>query len=338
MKEVLINEDYCFDEFTVKQSKQLFNITGDINVENKSINERIYTQWNKHENQYYPTGPTVKSIDCGIYSLCYNSNLGGWGLYKKTFVYDELYELPSKEMNSILKDFNVFWSSKDKYKKYSLIHKRGILLYGKPGCGKSAIVSLVSKRLINEMNGVIITINTDSNDDISGLAEIMPKIREIESDKPIVVMMEDIDAIASRSGVSALLNLLDGVNQLENIVYLATTNYPELLEDRIINRPSRFDRRYEIGLPSYDVRLEYIKKKVNDDNIDIKKWAKDTDELSIAHIKELILSVLVYDVEYDTALNNLKTMKNKTIVNEKRIGGFGKTQEYTHKESVISIC
>ena len=89
------------------------------------------------------------------------------------------------------------------------------------------------------------------------------------------------------------------MNQLENIVYLATTNYPEQLEDRIINRPSRFDRRYEIGLPSYEVRLEYIKKKVLDDNIDVEKWAKDTDDLSIAHIKELILSVLVYGVKYD---------------------------------------
>lgn len=289
----------------------------------QTTDNRDYVQWNKIGTEYYPTGKTIKTIDSGLYSVCYNSNIGV-GLAKKELLYDELYELPSKEIGLILNDFNVFWNSKDKYNQYSLIHKRGILLYGKPGCGKSAIVTLICKKLINKMNGVIITINTNTNDDITMLSTIMPKFREIEKDKPIVVMMEDIDAISNRSGVSELLNLLDGVNQLENIVYLATTNYPEQLEDRIINRPSRFDRRYEIGLPSYEVRLEYIKKKVLDDNIDVEKWAKDTDDLSIAHIKELILSVLVYGVEYEEALENLKKMKNKAVINEKRIGGFNK--------------
>ena len=288
-----------------------------------NTDNRDYVQWNKYGTEYYPTGKTIKTIDSGLYSICFNSNIG-FGLAKKELLYDELYELPSKEIGLILNDFNIFWNSKDKYNKYSLIHKRGILLYGKPGCGKSAIVTLISKKLINEMNGVIITINTNTNDDITGLAQLMPRFREIEKDKPIVVMMEDIDAISGRNGVSELLNLLDGVNQLDNIVYLATTNYPEQLEDRIINRPSRFDRRYEIGLPSYEVRLEYIKKKVLDDNIDVEKWAKDTDDLSIAHIKELILSVLVYGVKYEEALENLKKMKNKAVINEKRIGGFNK--------------
>jgi len=55
-----------------------------------------------------------------------------------------------------------------------------------------------------------------------------------------------------------VLNLLDGVKQVDNIIYIATTNYPELLEERILNRPSRFDRRFHIGTPSAEVRKFYF--------------------------------------------------------------------------------
>jgi SpoVK/Ycf46/Vps4 family AAA+-type ATPase len=97
----------------------------------------------------------------------------------------------------------------------------------------------------------------------------------------LVVILEDIDSIAgeSRSQTSRLLNILDGVKQIENVVYIATTNYPEKLEERITNRPSRFDRRYRVELPNEEIREAYIKHKLNDEDlaqINIKEWLTRT--------------------------------------------------------------
>ena len=76
----------------------------------------------------------------------------------------------------------------------------------------------------------------------------------------------------------------------------------------------------------YTYRLNvHIQNKVkNDETIDIEKWVTDTKDLSLAHIKELILSVYVYEIPYEDALKLLKgqkgTIKSKS---DKRIGGFG---------------
>jgi protein TonB len=59
---------------------------------------------------------------------------------------------------------------------------------------------------------------------------------------------------------------------IEGVVYIATTNYPEKLQERITNRPSRFDRRYKVELPNEEIRRAYIQHKLNDDdlkNVDI---------------------------------------------------------------------
>jgi hypothetical protein len=64
-----------------------------------------------------------------------------------------------------------------------------------------------------------------------------------------------------------LLNILDGIGQMENTIYLATTNYPEKLKERILNRPSRFDRRYKIEKPDSNIRKFYFEKKLRDEDL-----------------------------------------------------------------------
>ena len=80
----------------------------------------------------------------------------------------------------------------------------------------------------------------------------MVPLREIEPDRKIILILEDIDNFINvdKALLTKLLQILDGSNKLDNIITIATTNYQEKLEERIANRPSRFDRRYEIGLPS----------------------------------------------------------------------------------------
>src|SRR5262249_23195198 len=73
--------------------------------------------------------------------------------------------------------------------------------------------------------------------------------RQVEPDRPIVCVFEDIDAIIAVYGDSDLLQWLDGNQQVDRAGNLASTNYPEKLDRRIIARPRRFDRILRIATP-----------------------------------------------------------------------------------------
>ena len=145
----------------------------------------------------------------------------------------------------------------------------------------------------------------------------------------MIVILEDIDSLASedRYSTTKLLNILDGVKQIENVVYIATTNYPEKLQERITNRPSRFDRRYKVEMPSNEIRRSYIENKLSEEdisNIDIDRWVKETDSMSLSHLKELIISVVVMGKDFEEALNSLKEMKKSPSIKKGGSLGFNK--------------
>lgn len=222
-----------------------------------------------------------------------------------------LIRLPIKECHEIIDDIKKFWTIKDKFIEYDMVYKRGIIIYGPPGCGKSYLMQILIQDLV-QIGGVMITI--DTTDAIGYFIGFAQKFRQIEPNRPLVVIFEDIDNIleAGHSTLSALMNILDGVNQIDNVVYLATTNYPEKLQDRIANRPSRFDRVYHIDLPNAEVRRYYLENKLDEKDlkkIDLDMWVKKSEGLSISHIKELIVSVMIFGKEFDDVIRHFESMK-----------------------------
>jgi SpoVK/Ycf46/Vps4 family AAA+-type ATPase len=92
--------------------------------------------------------------------------------------------------------------------------------------------------------------------------------RVIEPERQLLCIIEDIDGLCDDNYYETeLLNILDGIGQMENTIYLATTNYPEKLKERILNRPSRFDRRYKIEKPDSNIRKFYFEKKLRDEDL-----------------------------------------------------------------------
>jgi len=179
------------------------------------------------------------------------------------------------------------------------------------------------------MGGIVI--NVTNGDQVEWYSKIINKLRQIEPDRPLVVIFEDIDAIASEGNwtTSMILNLLDGIKQIDNVVYIATTNHPDKLEDRITNRPSRFDRRYEVELPNDDVRKAYIQNKLSDDDlkgINIDEWVKESAGFSLAHMRELVISVVTMDNSFEDTIARLKGLKVKPKIKSKTPAsiGFGK--------------
>ena len=286
------------------------------------------TQWSTSDGVHYlPTSNTVKQLVPGTYDIRINQTNG---LYfeKIPVVTTGLIRFPETNSDKIVHEIQKFWERESIFRDYNLNYKRGIMLYGPPGSGKSSTIQIIMQDVI-ERSGVVINF-TNPSTFISGVR----KFREIQPQSPIVVLMEDIDSILDIYSESEVLNVLDGVNQIEKVVFLATTNYPEKLGDRIINRPSRFDKRFKIGHPNKESRKLYLEfviggpEKVKNLNVDLDKWVEDTEDFSIAHLKELFIAVIILGDSYDDAIDTLTAMREETLDSRddstRKFMGFGK--------------
>lgn len=277
-----------------------------------------HNQWIEDGVDYYPTYPTKKFLPSGFYEP--RSGNRGYYFVKKNTTSDELFQLPSPELSTVLKDLENFWSKADKFKEYGLLHKRGVLLYGIQGAGKSGIIRLCTNYVVNTMKGIVINITDGRTAEI--YQGLVPALRTIEPDRPLIVILEDIDALTTEGSwsTSMLLNILDGVNQINNVVYIATTNYPEKLPANIVKRPSRFDLRLEVKLPNEEVREAYLKAKLTKEdleNINMQEWITSTEGMSLAHLRELIASVIVLGNSFAKVIIRLKNMEtNPTLRNK----------------------
>jgi len=174
--------------------------------------------------------------------------------------------------------------------------------------GKSCTIQLVMADVIRR-GGVAIIFEEPNL-----YLENVRQFREIQPNTPLVVLMEDIDSILEIHNESEVLNILDGVEKIEKVVYLATTNYPEVLGERIINRPSRFDRRFKMPHPRSASRKLYFEHLLKGKEeklagiMDVEKWVKDTRGMSIAHLKELFVSVCILGDDYDETIRVLNSM------------------------------
>ncbi len=118
--------------------------------------------------------------------------------------------------------------------------------------------------------------------------------------RPCVLVLEDLDSLVNSDNRSFFLNQLDGFEQNHGLIVLATTNHPELIDSAILDRPSRFDRKYHFKLPLRAERLTYIES-WHDQLSDETKWSIDsvqslassTEGFSFAYLKELVISAVM---------------------------------------------
>lgn len=229
---------------------------------------------------------------------------------------DNVIELPGAKSDEVLADIERFWDSRELYEKHGVLYKRGILLYGPQGSGKTVTIKRVSDAVIAR-NGVVLHSGWPSQ--ISTMIEM---VRSVEPDRPIVAVIEDIDTCIAHGQEANLLSLLDGEGSVTNIVYIGTTNYPDKLPPRVVNRPSRFDERIMIDMPSLSAREAYLRR-ITNNNPECDKWAKDTDGFSIAHLKELVVAIHCLHKPYEDTLVRLYAMRNKVPM----IAGFNPTPD-----------
>jgi len=268
--------------------------------------ENFYTQYSSEGSTLYRPVPATRPV---LPPGFYEAGADNMGIYvdKKDHNSNELIRFPDSVADSVIGEFEKFWSMHDEYIRRGEHHKRGFLLWGPPGGGKTSTVSFIIQDFIKSGNIVL--------DFSYHIIETLRQIRMVEPHRKVLVVMEDIDSIIRSADMEQIvLQFLDGAVPHKNTIVIATTNYPEQLPDRIINRPSRFDRVSYIGVPTKLHREIYIKEKSKAKRSQkaLNKMIKDTDGFTLAHIKELILAVEVFGLAYDETLERLNKMRKRT--------------------------
>ncbi len=179
---------------------------------------------------------------------------------------------------------------------------KGILLYGPPGTGKT----LIAKAVANETEANFIAINgTQVLSKYVGESEKMLRelFKKARIAAPCVLFIDEIDAIApTRSGhsdqgnrvtervVDTLLTEMDGMKALKNVIVIAASNRPDILDPALL-RPGRFDKVIEVHTPDEPARLQILdihtKKMPVDKSVDLKELAKLTEGYTGADLENL---------------------------------------------------
>ena len=207
---------------------------------------------------------------------------------------------------------------------------KGVLMYGPPGTGKT----LLAKAIANESQSNFISIkgpellNKYVGESEKGVREVFEKAR---SNAPTVVFFDEIDSIAGKRGqnsgdsgvgervVSQLLTELDGLEELEDVVVIATTNRPDLIDPALV-RPGRLDRHIHVPVPDEEGRRKILEVHTRDkplaDDVDLDQLARKTEgyvgadlealtrEATMAATREFIGSVDPDDV--DDSVGNVR--------------------------------
>ncbi|HEV8367634.1 MAG TPA: ATP-binding protein [Pyrinomonadaceae bacterium] len=198
-----------------------------------------------------------------------------------------------KEIES---DFDQFFSSREIYERYGIPWKRGALFIGPPGNGKTHTI----KALINKLGKPCIYVRSfkaDCGTEQENMAEVFKRARMTT---PCLVVLEDLDSMIDGNNRSFFLNELDGFETNTGVVVLATTNHPKKLDTAIMDRPSRFDRKYHFELPGDNERLAYIRNWNNQLQPELRvsesgaaKVVQTTGGFSFAYLKELFVASMV---------------------------------------------
>lgn len=192
--------------------------------------------------------------------------------------------------------------SREIYHKNGLTIKRGIVLSGPPGTGKTSLF----KVLCSQIPWTVCWVTPKHLESAKKVSQIISMCRDLA---PTVILLEDLDLYASdRSSngnpalLGELLNQLDGVQENTDIITIATTNNKEVLEKALLDRPGRFDRVIEFPLPREEERAKMLKvfsnNLVNESLPFFKTIVEEySKKFTGAQVRELVNMAVIYAVD-----------------------------------------
>ena len=207
--------------------------------------------------------------------------------------------------------------------------KRGILLHGPPGTGKTLTAMYVAKA-IKDRTVLVLT--------GQGQAMIEQSCAMARALQPAIVILEDVDLIAEErtqpgQGCSSpllfeLLNQMDGLGDDADVLFLLTTNRPDILEPALAARPGRIDQAIEVPLPDAECRrrlLQLYSEGLRIGEVDLEQIVQRTGGASAAFIRELMRKAALFAA--DEASETVENSHFDTALHELVVDGGALTQK-----------
>lgn len=221
---------------------------------------------------------------------------------KKTVEKEKLVFEDGSPIVQVMNDIHTFFKNDTRkmYEQLEIPYKRGIILFGDPGNGKSAMIREVIRN-VPEISKVVINPNVNSP------TRILSSLLKSLDGKSAIIIIEDIDSLITDRNRSEFLNILDGVDIKSGVFFIGTTNYPDQIDPAFMNRSGRFDRTYKIDNPSPETRKAFFesrnvgkllaeykvfkddKKKDTDEGV-VSLFVKHSEDVPMASLKEIITS------------------------------------------------
>jgi transitional endoplasmic reticulum ATPase len=228
----------------------------------------------------------------------------------------------------------------ERFTRVGITPPKGILLHGPPGCGKTLLARVVATE--SEANFISVRgpeiFSKWVGESEKAIREIFRKARMAA---PSIIFFDEFDALVPMRGmggdsrvtervISQLLTEIDGLVSLENVVVIAATNRPDIIDPAVL-RPGRFDRRVYVPPPDFEARRKILGIKTEemplDDSVSLDDISKSMDGYSGADIDSLVreagLNALRRDPEadsvitqdFDSAMNEIAPSITPEMVN-----------------------
>lgn len=210
---------------------------------------------------------------------------------------------------------------------------KGVLLTGPPGTGKT----MLARAVAGEANVPFFFMSGSEFDEMYvgvGARRVRELFAAARAKAPSIVFIDEIDAIGSKRNpkdqsymkqtLNQLLVDLDGFSQTEGVIFIAATNFPELL-DKALVRPGRFDRTVNVPLPDVRGRIEILKhhmKKIHvASEVEVSVVARGTPGFSGADLANLVNQAAIQASREnckEVNLRHLEYSKDKIIMGAER--------------------
>lgn len=250
--------------------------------------------------------------------------VGKWTsqLHDEIFVFDNGYWDKSKELwdsvssaswsdvilapamkQNLIDDVQGFFDNQGLYAQFAVPWKRGVILHGVPGNGKTVSIKALMASLYGRPDPIpslyVKSFETNCQTEQYAIWQIFMKARRMA---PCLLIFEDLDSLVNDDIRSYFLNEVDGLESNDGILMIGSTNHLDKLDPAISKRPSRFDRKYHFKIPEEEERKLYVeywrKKLLKNDTVEFPEElcnviAQLSEGFSFAYLKELFVMALL---------------------------------------------